>query len=110
VIDDKSHAAAVGEDNFGEFYNGRSYIVLYSFTVKESIRSVAYFLGGSRAAPSDYIAYQTGLYEQLEEKMESEGGKPPIQIRHQLYAESDYFRSLFDGSYLTPPAASPPEV
>jgi len=48
VIDNKSHAAAVAEENFGEFLNGRSYIVLYSFTVKQSIRSVAYFLGGSR--------------------------------------------------------------
>ncbi|ELR12318.1 gelsolin repeatcontaining protein [Acanthamoeba castellanii str. Neff] len=107
VIDDKSHAAAVGEDNFGEFYNGRSYIVLYSFTIKESIRSVAYFLGGSRAAPSDYIAYQTGLYEQLEEKMESEGGKAPIQIRHQLFAESDYFRTLFEGLMIVHCGADP---
>lgn len=85
------------EEHFGEFYDGRSYIVLYSYTQREVVKSVAYFWAGSRASPSDFIAYQSGLAEQLAEKMESEGGKPPRQVRYRQYGEGDYFLSLFEG-------------
>ncbi len=97
MIDDKSHAAAMSEENFGEFFNGRSYIILFSYSEKEQVKSVAFFWAGSRSSPADYIAYQTGLYEQLEEKMEAEGGKAPLQMRFQQFTENEFFLSLFEG-------------
>jgi len=96
--DDKSIAEAVPDDELGEFYCERSYIILYSYERKGQVDSIAYFWGGIRAFHSDYIAYETALYPQVVEKMLAEGaGKPPVKIRYRQYNEGEFFLSLFEG-------------
>lgn len=92
-IESNSKAFPISEDEFGIFYNNKSYICLFSYieTNKNLLKSYTYFWEGSQSKTQSFIAYKFGFYDILEKKMKEEGGSSPVQVKISEGKETENF-------------------
>jgi advillin len=82
----------VNPANYGEFFVGDSYILLYSYKKGRSDEYIIYFWLGNESSPDEKGAAAL-LTVQLDDSM---GGKP-VQVRVTQGKEPAHFRTLFKG-------------
>jgi len=82
----------IDPSNYGEFFGGDSYILLYSYKKGRSDEYIIYFWLGNESTPDEKGAAAL-LSVQLEDSL---GGKP-VQVRVTQGKEPAHFRQLFKG-------------
>lgn len=85
----------VDPKNYGEFFAGDSYILLYSYLKGKSEEHIIYFWLGNDSTPDEKGAAAL-LTVELDDSM---GGKP-VQVRVVQGKEPAHFRQLFQGKLL----------
>ena len=85
------------EEEYGQFYDGDSFIVLYTYTKPGSSaeKHVIYFWQGNESSKDE-----TGSSAILSTLLDDELGGAPVQIRVTQGKEPSHFRALFDGSMI----------
>lgn len=87
--------APVNESDYGEFFGGDSYILLYSYKKGRSDEYIIYFWLGNDST-ADEKGYAALLTKELDD---SYGGKP-VQVRVTQGKEPAHFRQLFKGKMI----------
>ena len=87
----------VSADTYGEFFDGDSYIVLYTYTKGTSSTEeyIIYFWQGN-----DSTKDETGSSAVLTTMLDDELGGTPVQIRVTQGKEPRHFRALFNGAMI----------
>lgn len=87
---EKFHVAAWPEAQYGKFYSGDSYIILYTYEVEgKRMYNVHFWIG----LASTQDEYGTAAYKTVE--LDTLLGDLPVQYREVQNEESDVFRSYF---------------
>lgn len=83
---------AVPEDNYGQFYMGDSYVLLYQYQVKGKDNYIIYFWQGRESSTDE-----KGASALFAVQMDDELGGDPVQVRVVQDKEPNHFLSLFKG-------------
>lgn len=84
-------------EEYGHFYDGDSYIVLYTYTegTSSAEKYVIYFWQGNQSSKDE-----TGSSAILTAMLDEEMGGTPIQVRVCQGKEPSHFKALFNGSMI----------
>lgn len=88
---EKFQVVAVPEENYGEFYNGDSYIILNVYKENDKLLMDVHFWIGSESSQDEY---GTAAYKTVE--LDTYHDDLPIQHREVMDNESSLFLSYFD--------------
>jgi len=87
---EKFHVVAWPKENYGKFYSGDSYIILYTYEVEgKKLYNLHFWIG----LESTQDEYGTAAYKTVE--LDTLLGDVPVQFREVQESESDKFRSYF---------------
>lgn len=87
---EKFHVVAWPKENYGKFYSGDSYIILYTYEVEgKKLYNLHFWIG----LESSQDEYGTAAYKTVE--LDTLLGDVPVQFREVQDSESDKFRSYF---------------
>jgi hypothetical protein len=82
----------VPKEQYGQFYAGDSYILLYTYEVNKKPAWIIYFWQGK-----DSSADEKGASALLTKQMDDERGGEPVQVRIEQGREPNHFLTLFKG-------------
>jgi len=82
----------VPKEQYGQFYGGDSYIILYTYEINKKPAWIIYFWQGNQSTSDE-----KGASALLTKQMDDEKGGEPVQVRIEQGREPNHFLTLFKG-------------